>query len=250
MNSLRILLVEDDPSRVERLLSVFASAECPPVCVPTAAEAAEALSVQKFDVALFASSESAKELPGFVAGFAVAQTREKAASRIAVFSCFPERDSLFHSDGYLPDDFTAADVEQAFTRFQGSVHSGPGVRQTPAAHLPTFEPAEFEEQCAHDSELMVEIIGLFSEECWNELPQMGEALAESDFERLSRLAHKIKGSLGSLQAPLARSRAQTLESAAKDQNFAICSETLFALEEDLTLLNSCLGKFRDACLCR
>jgi HPt (histidine-containing phosphotransfer) domain-containing protein len=246
MNNLRILLVEDDPGRIERLASLFASAEHPPVCVPTISEAAEALSVQKFDVALFTSSERAKELPHFAARLR-AGTPHSADSRIAVFSCCPERDSLLHSDGYLPDDFTAGDVEKAFERFQGSIQPGAGLQQTASAHVAPFEPAEFEEQCAHEPELMVEIIGLFFEECRDELPQMGEALAENDFEGLARLAHKIKGSLASLQAPLARSRAQLLESAAKAHNFAICSETLFALEEDLAVLNRCLESFRDTC---
>jgi two-component system, sensor histidine kinase and response regulator len=250
MNSLRILLVEDDPRRVDRVLSVFASAECPPVCVPTAAEAAEALSVQKFDIALFTSSEPAKDLPRFAASLPVSETRGEPASRIAVFSCFPEGDGLFRPDGYLPDEFTAGDVEKAFASFQGSIHSGRALQQTALAQFATFEPGEFEEQCAHDPELMLEIIGLFFGECQNELPQMGEALAEGDFERLSRLAHKIKGSLASLQAPLARSRAQILESAAKDRNLAVCSETLFAFEQDLALLNRCLESFRHACLCR
>jgi HPt (histidine-containing phosphotransfer) domain-containing protein len=250
MNNLRILLIEDDPGRVERLLSLFAAAEHPPVCVPTAVEAAEALSVQKFDVALFTSSEPAKELTHFAVSLRASDARENADSRIAVFTCFPEHDSLSHSDGYLPDDFTAGDLEKAFVRFQGSIQPVGAPRGTAPAQLATFEPAEFEEQCVHDSELMLEIIGLFFEECRDELPQMGEALAEGDFEGLARLAHKIKGSLASLQAPLARSRAQLLESAAKDRNFAVCSETLFALEEDLALLNRSLETFRDTCLCR
>ncbi len=250
MNNLRILLVEDDPGRVERLLSVFGSAEHPPVCVSTAAEALEALSVQKFDIALFTSSEPAGELAQFAAGLRASEDREAADPRIAIFSCFPEQDSLLHSDSYLPGDFTAADLEGAFTRFQGSIQPVNTLRQTAPPRLAPFEPAEFEEQCAHESELMVEIIGLFFEECQNELPQMGQALAEGDFECLARLAHKIKGSLASLQAPLARHRAQTLELAAKDRESAVCSETLVALEDDLALLNRYLANFRDSCLCR
>jgi HPt (histidine-containing phosphotransfer) domain-containing protein len=197
---------------------------------------------------LFTSSEPAKELPHFAARLRASETLQSAASRIAVFSCFPERDSLLHSDGYLPDDFTAGDVEKAFESFQASIQPGAALQQTASAPVAAFEPAEFEDQCAHESELMVEIIGLFFEECRDELPRMGVALAENDFEGLARLAHKIKGSLASLQAPVARSRAQLLESAAKDHNFAVCSGTLFALEEDLAVVNRCLESFRDTCL--
>ncbi len=250
MNNLRILLVEDDPGRAERLLSLFASAQHAAVSVPTVSEAAEALSLQKFDVALFSAPEPAKESTRFAAILRDSGTQENVDSRIAVFSCFPEEDNLLHSDGYLPYDFVAADLEQAFISLRESIQSGGVSRQAAPAHLATFEPAEFEEQCAHESELMLEIIGLFFEECRNELPEMREALAESDFERLLRLAHTLKGSLASLQAPFARRRAQTLESAAKDHKFAICSETLGALEQDLGVLNRHLESFRDTCLCR
>lgn len=250
MNSVRILLVEDDPDRVERLLSLFACTEHPPICVPTVPEAAEALSVQKFDVALLTSPKSARELEDFAARLRAAESRENVGSRIAIFSCCAGQDNLAHSDGCLPDDFTLEHVENAFARFQNSIQTGGAVRQTAVPQLATFEPAAFEEQCAHESELMIEIIGLFFEECRNELPKMGVALAEGDFEGLSRLAHKIKGSLGSLQAPLARSRTQVLESAAKNRDFALCCETLLALEDDLSLLNRCLQGFRNTCLCR
>src|SRR6185437_10188492 len=130
MNNLRILLVEDDPARTERVLSLFASSEHPPVCVHTVSEAAEALLVQKFDITLLTSSGSAKEVPDFAARLRASETQAGAGSRIAVFSCFAEQDGIIHSDGCLPGDFTSEDVERAFARFQHSVQSGGASRQT------------------------------------------------------------------------------------------------------------------------
>jgi HPt (histidine-containing phosphotransfer) domain-containing protein len=102
--------------------------------------------------------------------------------------------------------------------------------------LDVLNPEKFKEQVGFDSELMVEIIDLFLDERQRQEPEMRNALEAGKFDLVSRLAHTIKGSLGSLHAMRARSHAQELEIAAKQRDEDICWETLAALEADLAQL--------------
>ena len=91
---------------------------------------------------------------------------------------------------------------------------------------------------------MVEIIDLFLDERKRQEPEMRDALLAKKFDQLSRAAHTIKGSLGSLHALRARAHAQTLELAAKDGDEDICWESLAALEADLVDLEPELRTLR------
>ena len=92
----------------------------------------------------------------------------------------------------------------------------------------------------------MEIIDLFLEERATQMEDMSEALELGDFPRLSRAAHTIKGSFGSLHAPRARLRANDLEMAAKNGDDQICCRLLPALEEDLDELIPLLLMLRSA----
>lgn len=62
---------------------------------------------------------------------------------------------------------------------------------------------------------------------------MSTAFEIGDFDALSRLAHTIKGSLGSLHAQRARSRAEDLEAVAKLRDQDTCGQCLAVLLQDL-----------------
>jgi HPt (histidine-containing phosphotransfer) domain-containing protein len=115
----------------------------------------------------------------------------------------------------------------------------------PAIEFPVLESAEFEEQVGGDRELMVEIIDLFFEEGQRQVAEMRLTLASGDFTQLSRLAHTIKGSLGSLRATRARWRAHELESAAGGQDPTRCSQSFSAFERDLNELEPELRLLRE-----
>jgi HPt (histidine-containing phosphotransfer) domain-containing protein len=91
---------------------------------------------------------------------------------------------------------------------------------------------------------MSEIIELFQAERDEQLREMAESLAVPDFEKLSRLAHTIKGSLAALHAPAARQTCQTIELAAKDRDAVLCAGHLDRLEQDLADLTKALDDFR------
>ncbi len=248
IDSLRILLVERDERRADQLLSLLAAARHCAILVPDLDEAAEALSIQRFDLVLLASVECVEDAAAFVSKLRNLESGQRSDSRATVLACSPSLGQAPFLDGSLPHGFNAELLADAVFRAQ---IAGPAAAPTQPGlpTLPVFEPEQFGEQCANETGLMIEIIDLFSAEQNREVPAMVEALAEADFEQLSRLAHTLKGSLAALHAPLAWQRTQSLEMAARNGNSRLCAEAFEALNRDLAELNTHLSSFRQACLC-
>src|SRR6185437_13261128 len=83
-----------------------------------------------------------------------------------------------------------------------------------ASRLPIFDLPGFRQQMGDDPDLMREIVGIFFEESAGQMRELSETMSRGEIGRASRLAHSLKGSLGSLHAARARHWAQTLEAAA------------------------------------
>ncbi|MDQ2843103.1 MAG: response regulator, partial [Acidobacteriota bacterium] len=196
IDGLRILLVEEDNSRADKLVSLLFASRHSATPVASLDEATEALSIQKFDAVLLGSSYPRENVAGFARK--LRDLGERSGSLITFLSCSPGASDVAQFDAHLSDGFDFAALVDLVGRLCSDA-KGPGVAQdSDAPVLPVFNPEDFGEQCAQEKDLMVEIIDLFSAECEAELPAMGEALALNDFERLSRFAHTIKGSLASL----------------------------------------------------
>jgi HPt (histidine-containing phosphotransfer) domain-containing protein len=139
-------------------------------------------------------------------------------------------------DAYLGEQFGAATFTDAVVRLAQAVSPAKPRENPGIPDLPIFEPDKFQAQVAYDRELLIEIIDLFMTERRSQVAEMQAALASADFTRLSRVAHTIKGSLGSLHAPQARLHSQELESAAKTADAQVCRFCLAILEQDLDTL--------------
>lgn len=256
MNKLRILLVDDDADRLERGAITLEEAEHTVLPVTSLEEAEEALFVRKIDVVIFGSTFDQGESEIFVERLRGIENTQKNAPRTPVLAvgegvpAFPgwiiEGDHVI--DGRLHADFNSEILSGAMAAVNGdraAAVNSEKPRETGDRDLPLFEPEKFRQQVAYDSELTVEIIQLFLEEQSIEVPEMREALEQGEFDRLSDVAHTIKGSLSSLHATLARHHAQALESAAKNRDSAVCRASLQALTDDLDALEPLLLKLRD-----
>jgi HPt (histidine-containing phosphotransfer) domain-containing protein len=113
-------------------------------------------------------------------------------------------------------------------------------------YLPILEPEKFEEQVGNDNELMVEIIDLFLEERKGQVLEMQKCVAGSDWDCLSKIAHTIKGSLASLHASRARSRAQELETFSRNSQIDASIRAHRLLLIDLEALEPELLELKDA----
>jgi HPt (histidine-containing phosphotransfer) domain-containing protein/CheY-like chemotaxis protein len=255
-NPLRVLVIERDSQKLGRIHSVLAEAQYEVLTAESFGEAAEALQVQRFDAVLVGSSGDSKQQAEFTAGLRQIERSLGIPSKTPVLLCsssVPNHDwRATHEDGvdaYLPEEFVAATFTDAVVRLAQAVASGPKVAKQPSTtELPVFEPDKFQAQVAYDKDLLVEIIDLFLSERRLQVDEMRASLHACDFTRLGRVAHTIKGSLGSLHAAQARTHAQELEMAAKATDAQVCRFCLAVLEQDLDALEPQLLTLRNSVL--
>jgi HPt (histidine-containing phosphotransfer) domain-containing protein/CheY-like chemotaxis protein len=249
MNSLRVLFVDRDSPESEQICSVLAGASHLVLPAASLDEACEALFVQKFDAVLLGSSLPQKGLPEFGAKLRQFEDNLRASEHIPILSLSPRRQGSAPRDsvvnGYLPEPFEPAAFAEAVESLAKAINSAGAIGGDRGANLAIFEPQAFREQVGQDPDLLAEIIDLFLSETKDQIQSMGEALASGDYGLLRKQAHTIKGSLGSLHAPRARSRAQQLEGAAANESSESCRGLLSALEADLEILKPELMAMRD-----
>jgi HPt (histidine-containing phosphotransfer) domain-containing protein len=251
MDALRVLLIEKDPKKSERISSVLANAHHDVFPASDFKDASEALLIQKFDAVLVGSSDEA--VAEFAANLRALERRQRNPVHTTVLSFSPQlpqgsgwsRASDGALDGYLPNDFEAEAFSEAVNALARALPQQ-AVTETRSAHseLQVFDEAQFRQQIGHDPDLLIEIIDLFLAERTDQINEMRSALGAKDYDRLSRLAHTMKGSVGTLHAAQAKTRAEELELAARKREHAICGPTLAALEGDLEVLERYLLSLR------
>ncbi len=246
MIDLRILLVDEDERCAGRLQACLESAPHLIVPVSNLEEAAEALLIQKFEVIMIGSGQPTEQLSTFVTRLRTLEAQQTAGPQIAVISCTSELAGLSSLDGCLPEDFDAAELSRLLAGVAKASVTSPADGAASDGRV-IFDPERFAEQCANEADLMIEIIDLFAEECGREMPEMMQALESGEFDRLSRVAHTIKGSLGSLHASVAWRQAEELETASKAGDLSLCIDALEKLESHLGELNRHLAGFREVC---
>ena len=252
---MRVLLIENDPGQSQRISSLLESAQHAVLPLTDLDEAAEVLEVQRFDAILLPSGAPDKELKSFTAKLRQLEQNQRSAVRIPILSVSPEvpddtgwlETHETSIDGYLPERFEPAIFAKAVESLAGSLAQANSMPQSAESqNLPRFDPAGFQEQMMYDRELAVEIINLFLGECVDQVTEMQGALASGDLPLLSRVAHTIKGSLGSLHALRSRFCAQELELTAKHGEGESCGPLLDKLIQELAALRPELIHLRDA----
>ncbi len=255
IDSLRVLLIENDPGESQRISSLLESAQHAVLPLTGLEEAVEALGIQKFDAILLPSGAPDKELNSFTAKLRQLEQNQRSAVRTPILSISAEvpKDAGWletHEtgiDGYLTERFEPAVFAKAVESLAGTLaQAGSLPASAESQNLPCFDPAGFQEQMMHDHELAIEIINLFLEECVGQVAEMQGALTGRDLPLLSRVAHTIKGSLGSLHASRSRFCAQELELAAKHGDGEACGPLLDRLVGELAALRPELIHLRDS----
>ena len=255
MNTLRVLIIDDDPEKCERVATRLEAAEHTVLPLNSWQDACEALEVQRFDAVLLPSRISGGALESFVNKLRQLESRGRSSTRVPILTyaeaepCTPALDSGI--DACLPQDFEpiifAETVSSLAAGLQGANHrTGEPAMPDFAPPLPIFKAAEFEEQMGQDPELIVELIDLFLVESAGQIIAMHDALKAADYPLLYRIAHTIKGSFGSFYAMQAGAHAQALEQAAKIEDASRCGPLLAAVEADLKTLKPELSRLREA----
>lgn len=236
MSSLRVLVVGKDCTLAERLEHgghhVTPVDECE--------IAVEALQLQNFDAVVLGEGVSPRDLDALSREIQQLNRRSNVRTAVlAVQSAGMPMQTSPPLDGYLPIHAGADALKEALANAaadQSARVSAAPDRSTPDASvsdLPVLNPQELREQLDFDDELLLELVNLFRTERERQSPEMREALVKGNLAQLSRVAHTIKGSLGSLQAPAARAEAQLLELAAGKNDRAACERLLPSFERRL-----------------
>ncbi|MBV8895061.1 MAG: Hpt domain-containing protein [Acidobacteriaceae bacterium] len=254
MNQLRVLVIERDAQKLERICEALNDVQYEVLPAASFSEATEALAVQRFDAVLVGSPGDSQAQADFTGGLRKMERSLGLLSKTPVLLCSaavpkglwtPTNEGWV--DAYLPDEFAAATFTDAVVRLAHAVTPQTKPKeQVSGSDLPIFEPEKFQAQVAYDRDLMVEIIDLFLMERRSQMAEMQTALNSTDFNRVSRVAHTLKGSLGSLHAALARAHAQDLEVAAKATDAQVCRFCLAILEQDLDNLEPQLIALRNS----
>ena len=255
MGALRVLLIEKNSDESQRISSVLTDANHDVLSATGFEDASQALLIQKFDAILLGSPAGADRAGEFTTNLRALERKQRNSGRTAILSFSPQSSPGANGspardltvDGYLPREFEAAAFRDAVYALAHAVAARPDAQdRNSGSDLAVFEPEQFLAQVAHDRDLMVEIIDLFLADRGDQVNEMRNALAAGDYNRLSRAAHTIKGSLSSLHAPQAKTRSQDLETAAKNQEDQVCRFTLAQLEHDLDLLEPYLLSLRNS----
>ena len=230
--ALRLLLVEGDPQEAERISSVLVDANHTVLPATNFQEASEALGIQRFDAVVLGRALHAQEMGEFTSKLRALERSQRASAQTPVLS--------------LPEPFEPATLTSAISNLLVAVSGNDQAATADCPDLPLLEPEGFLDQVAYDRDLLVEIIDLFFAERERQIPDMENALAAGEYDQLQKVAHTIKGSLGSLHAARARWYAQSLETAAKEHKPAECRLLLTSFQQELDRLDPELLALRNS----
>jgi two-component system sensor histidine kinase/response regulator len=252
VDTLRILIV-GSPEHLDQITSALTQAGHNIMAVNGLDQASEALLIQRFDAVLLGAGIPAAGIPAFTASLKDLDRRSGSESRTAVLSVVPEPAGAESEpvrggiDAVVPESIDPDALTLAIARLATAVeteHANAGSQGAP--ELAILDIEQLREQVAFDDELLVELIDLFFSERLRQSAEMQEALRSGDYERLSRIAHTIKGSLASLHAMVAKEDAQNLELSAHNLEAASSERFLAALERNLNILEGHLLGVRNS----
>ena len=226
MSSSRLLLVEKDPARAMRLSSPLQSDGFVPFSAGSLTEAKEALTVQQFDVILVSTTGGADPIVGALAE----QAKRLSPPPLVLVYGDCEKGP---SDAVIPSAAPEASLGREIKRLIGLATTD---HEAVAAQLSMFDLLAFRQQMGDDPDLMTEVIKIFFDESAGQLKSLDDAISSSQFAHASRVAHSLKGSLGSLHADRARHWAQALEAAAASGDADRCRHCLCALQSSISAL--------------
>jgi HPt (histidine-containing phosphotransfer) domain-containing protein len=232
MSSSRLLLVEENRIQADSLSSALELDNIESFHANNLADAKDALSLQQFDLVLISAGIS------LMAGELVTLAK-RLSPRISVLA-YGDGDKGA-CDAVIPSSVPQAALGSEIKRLSmlASVD-----QERMGAELATFDLAAFQQQMGGDNDLMSEIVTIFFEESADQLKRLRDASAVKDFHIVSRLAHSLKGSLGSLHAARARHWAQALEAAGVAADDARCGRCLSALEQSISELEPSLRELQ------
>lgn len=250
MSKLRVLVVHNDVAELDRIANMLEKGSHAVLPLEKMTEAAEALELQRFDAVVLAENTPTEELAAFASNLRQLENDRRTQTRTSILTCsntvtetriWVNGHQKGHIDALLPEVFEPASFAE--TVEQLSFHlaqKGADPEATETEKLPVFDLEGFSELLGHSPELLDEIIGLFLDESGSQVQDIENCLVTADFDSLAKVAHTLKGSLGTLHAHQARASVHALEISATHRIQADCETGLERLKADLDELRPLL----------
>jgi two-component system, sensor histidine kinase and response regulator len=252
---MKVLLAEDNSVNQTLAIRLLEKRGHQVVLAVNGREALDALERETFDLVLM--DVQMPVLDGLTAIRTVRKKEAEAGGHMPIIALTAhamkgdrERCIEAGADDYMTKPIRTPDLLAAIDRIGGAKQTTQAVAAPPPVRAvlasPPIDITAALERLEGDRDLLEELAQLFKEECPRALEEIRGAIAAGDAPLLTRLAHTLKGSSGSLSAvPLSQAAAQ-LEKVAQAGDLAD-AESLFEKVEkeagDLILeIDSILGK--------
>ncbi len=249
---LHILLAEDNRINQKLAVRLLEKEGHTVVLAGTGQEALDQLKQQTFDLVLM--DVEMPELDGLAATTHIRRQEEGLGLRLPIIAMTAhalkgdrERCLSAGMDGYVAKPIRAqelfAAIEAVRPASAGPCRSGPAEAGRTASLDPKdgFDRLEALARVCGDEGLLRELVVLFLSSCPELVAELSEAVAQRDSTALQRVAHTIKGGVGTFGRSAVFEAAQLLETLGRNRDWSHVEEACKALEEALANLKPALA---------
>jgi CheY-like chemotaxis protein/HPt (histidine-containing phosphotransfer) domain-containing protein len=219
-NSLRVLIAEDNLINQQVVLRLLEKRGHKAVAKSNGRSALSALASDRFDVVLM--DVQMPDMDGVEVTAAIREREKTTGRRIPVIAMTAhtmkgDRESFLAAgmDGYVPKPISPEQLFAAIEAFSRAPEPPAADSVEPAGGGEVMDGTEVMARFGGDGEFLLSSLSLFRERFPDLMQQLRSAVAESDFNRLARTAHSLRGSLGNFGARAAVKTTLRLEQMAK-----------------------------------
>jgi PAS domain S-box-containing protein len=244
---LRILLAEDNEINRMVAIGTLKNMGHHVLAVQNGKEALKALERERFDLVLM--DIQMPDMDGVEATKSIRQMEIGTGKRIPIVALTAramkgdkEKYLGYGMDAYLSKPVKSKHLAEMISRlFVGK--NLPEALNTSPSQEDVLNETELLDQVAGDHNLLRKVVQVFQKEYPERLSIIAEAVDSGDAKMIDSVAHKLKGSTGTLGGHRAMNAAYRLESIGKSGDLSEAREALKQLELELDLLGAALNSF-------
>jgi CheY-like chemotaxis protein/HPt (histidine-containing phosphotransfer) domain-containing protein len=252
---MKILLAEDNAVNRKLVTTLLQRRGYHVVATENGQEALDVLATQNFDVVLM--DVQMPVLDGLDATRAIRTKEQSSGAHLPIIALTAhamkgdrERCLAAGADEYVTKPIRTTDLLEAINRAKNT--KGYPIEIDAASPIPVSDPgeppvADFDEaldRVEGDRELLEELMGMFTAECFHDMAEIHKSLEARDMGLLERLAHTLKGASATLAAGAVSSAAAALENQARTGEVGNAEQLLETLRREMDRLLSEIELFR------
>ena len=143
-------------------------------------------------------------------------------------------------DGYISKPVSAAELFDALEKIAPGASIAQSPSETRSGPTLVVDRKAVCDQVGGDADLLRDIIGIFLQDCPQNVALIREAISRRDAGALENAAHSLKGSVANFAVPAAYQAAFRLETSGRNRDFNQAHEALDRLEKETERLKVAL----------